>query len=278
MSKTTTVVSSAASLLGRQAIPGKGPRAGDGTWLEDDDTYYYRLNRKNMRYYCEHERHLLRRNLYSKRELDIFFEELYMYDQPKSYKICGLIYLVIGFFLILAGFALWVWSWKYMTDVSDGWKMLWYVIAAILIIVGMLLCCWGCYDLYRRAKNKDVRRTRLTPIINDENYRIAHRGINWQLHDEHLALRTNYWNPHLKKRSAKITTTTKRTSPRVSRPMSVMTVSKPVPVVTTVVQRPETVVQTTTVTKKAVPVVQNSYVTTESVVTNTGGRYKNTLL
>lgn len=189
-----SVTSAVSNAIG---VPGRGPRAGDGTWLEDDDTYYYRLNRKNQRYYCEHERHLLRRNLYSKRELDIFFEELYMYDQPKSHKIKGLCLLVTGFFMILIGFALWIWAWRYSDTSSSnsGWRMFWYILAVLLIIIGMLLCCYGCYDLYSRSKNKVIRRTRLTPIINDENYRIAHRGLNWQLHDEHLALRTNYWNP-----------------------------------------------------------------------------------
>jgi hypothetical protein len=249
----------------RSAIPGKGPRTGDGTWLEDDDTYYYRLNRKNMRYYCEHERHLLRRNLYSKRELDIFFEELYMYDKPKSHKICGLCMLVTGFMMILAGLALWIWAWRYANP-DNFYRTLWYIVSVLLIIGGIVLCCLGWCDLWNRGKNKIWRRKRLTPVINDENYRIAHRGLNWQLHDEHLALRTNYWNPKLKRRrrKKKITTkkTTKRTSPVVSRPMSVVSVSRPASVVES----------TTVVTNRPVSVNQNSYVT-ESVVTNGGGRY-----
>jgi len=239
--------------MARQAIPGKGPRLGDGTWLEDDDTYYYKLNRKNMRYYCEHERHLLRRNLYSKRELDIFMEELYMYDQPKSYKICGLCLLVTGFFLILIGLVFWIWAWKW-SNTTGNWRTFWYIMAALVVVIGIALCCWGWFDLSKRQKNKDVRRARLTPIINDENYRIAHRGINWQLHDEHLALRTNYWNPKLKRIANNQTTTTTTTtkSPVVmTRPMNVVTVQKPVavPVTTTVIEKPvvNVVEKTTTV-------------------------------
>jgi hypothetical protein len=273
---TTTLVNSSARAFARQAVPGKGPRPGDGTWLEDDDTYYYKLNRKNMRYYCEHERHLLRRNLYSKRELDLFFEELYMYDKPKSHKICGLCLLVTGFFLILIGLALGILIWRNVAE-SNNWRGFWFVVAALLVLVGIALCCWGWCDLYRRGKNKDYRRKRLTPVINDENYRIAHRGLNWQLHDEHLALRTNYWNPKLKRRrrKKKITTktTTKRTSPVVSRPMSVVSVSRS----PSVVSRPVSVTESTTVVSRPVPVVKDSYVT-ESVVTNGGGRYRNSLL
>jgi hypothetical protein len=251
MSTTTTVINNSMNMA-RQAIPGKGPRPGDGTWLEDDDTYYYKLNRKNMRYYCEHERHLLRRNLYSKRELDIFMEELYMYDQPKSYKICGVCLLVTGFFLILIGLVFWIWAWKW-SGTTGGWRTFWYLMAALVILIGIALCCWGWFDLSKRQKNKDVRRARLTPIINDENYRIAHRGLNWQLHDEHLALRTNYWNPKLKRRAHNQTTTTTTTtkSPVVTRPMNVVTVQKPVavPVTTTVIQKPvvNVVEKTTTV-------------------------------
>jgi hypothetical protein len=186
-----------------------------------------------MRYYCEHERHLLRRNLYSKRELDIFFEELYMYDKPKSHKICGICLIVTGFFLILAGFAYIV----YMrlrgtvnTSTSGAkWLIFWLVMAILAILVGIGLACWGWCDLYRRGKNKEYRRSRLTPVINDENYRIAHRGLNWQLHDEHLALRTGYWNPKLKRRRRrkKTTTTTTKTSANITRPMSVVSVTRP---------------------------------------------------
>lgn len=173
---TSQLINSTARSMSRIAIPGK-PRPGDGTWLEDDDTYYYRLNRKNMRYYCEHERHLLRRNIYSKRELDVFFEELFMYDKSKSHKICGLALLVAGFFLILIGLAWTIYLWREVS--SSGWKTLWHIIAALMILTGIALCCWGWYDLYMRGRNKEIRRQRLTPVINDENYRIAHRGLNW---------------------------------------------------------------------------------------------------
>lgn len=228
-----------------------------------------------MRYYCEHERHLLRRNLYSKRELDIFFEELYMYDKPKSHKICGLCLLVTGFLMILIGFALWIWAWRY-ADTKKNWRTLWYIVSVLLILIGIGLCCWGWCDLYQRGKNKEYRRSRLTPVINDENYRIAHRGLNWQLHDEHLALRTNYWNPKLKRRrrKKKITTTTKRTSPVVSRPMSVVSVSRP----TSVVSRPASITETTVISNRPTPVVARDSYVTESVVTRGGGRYRNSLL
>lgn len=283
--RTTTVNNIGAQMM-RQAIPGKGPRPGDGTWLEDDDTYYYKLNRKNMRYYCEHERHLLRRNLYSKRELDIYMEELYMYDQPKSHKICGVMLLVIGFFMIMIGLVLWIWAWKW-SGTTGGWTTFWYIIGALLIVGGAVICCLGWYDLSKRNKNKNVRRARLTPIINDENYRIAHRGLNWQLHDEHLALRTNYWNPLLRRRAQQIVTTTTTQNKAVPqyRPMNVVTVQKPVSgaVTTTIIEKPVVnVVEKTVVTS---PVVQNTYVTnpvntytTETVVSNPAQRYRNNLI
>jgi hypothetical protein len=97
------------------------------------------------------------------------------------------------------------------------------------------------------------------------------------MHDEHLALRTNYWNPKLKRRTQKTTvTTTKKASANITRPMNVVNVTRPMSV-TSVVSQPQSVVETTTVVSKPVQPVVNSYVTTEQVVSN-GGRYRNNLL
>jgi len=187
-------------------VPGRGPRAGDGTWLEPDDTYYYVLNRKNMRYHCDHERHMLSRNLYSKRELDLFFEEIYMHDIKKAHKIQGICMVATGFFLIAIGLALLIMGWR------QGWKdalprsdmttrqILYYIGMVLCLLIGAILLCLGFWYLCKRKANKTLRRKRLTEIINNENYRIAPRGLNWAFYDEHLALRTNYWTPRLRRK------------------------------------------------------------------------------
>lgn len=191
-------------------VLGKGPLPGDGTWLEDDDTYYYKLNRKNQRYHCEHERHLLRRNLYSKRELDMFFEEMYMYDSPKSHKICGIAMLVIGLFILGACLLAFLLAWRNKIDFGTvkGWGIVWWILFALFLLAGLVLTCLGCYYLFKRSKNKVLRRSRLTPVVNEENRRIAPRGLNWHFYDEHLALRTNYWNSRVGNMGKKVVTET----------------------------------------------------------------------
>lgn len=191
-------------------IMGKGPLPGDGTWLEDDDTYYYKLNRKNQRYHCEHERHLLMRNLYSKRELDMFFEEMYMYDSPKSHKICGIAMLVIGLFILAGCLLAFLLAWRSKIDTGSvkDWGVVWWVLFSLFLLAGLILTCLGCYYLFKRSKNKTLRRRRLTPVVNEENRRIAPRGLNWHFYDEHLALRTNFWNSRLGKTGKKVVTET----------------------------------------------------------------------
>lgn len=244
-------------------ILGKGPLPGDGTWLEDDDTYYYKLNRKNMRYHCEHERHLLRRNLYSKRELDIFFERLYMYDTKKKQRMCGILMLVIGLIILVGCLLFYLLGWRDNEDKGkvENWGIVWWVLFVLCLIVGLVLVGLGCYYLWQRSKNRLIRRKRLTPVINEENRRIAPRGLNWHFYDNHLALRTNYWNSRLgkagmikKKKKTKVvteTTTTKVQKPRASYGS----------------QRSVTVVESNT---SRAPVVKE-----EVVVKKSRGRYRN---
>lgn len=243
-------------------ILGKGPLPGDGTWLEDDDTYYYKLNRKNMRYHCEHERHLLRRNLYSKRELDMFFEELYMYDLPKKHKICGILMLVLGLFILAGCLLFYLLAWRDNKDKGSikDWGILWWILFVFFLILGLVLTCLGCYYLYQRSKNKMLRRKRLTPIINEENRRIAPRGLNWHFYDEHLALRTNYWNSRLGKAGYIKKTKKKRKTKKVV----TETVTKDL----SPRSRNVTVVESTH-SRPIAPVVQ------ETVVSRSGSRYTN---
>ena len=246
-------------------ILGKGPIPGDGTWLEDDDTYYYKLNRKNMRYHCEHERHLLRRNLYSKRELDIFFEKLYMYDLPKQHKLCGILMLVVGLFILAGCLLMYLLAWRDNEDKGSikDWGIVWWIFFVIFLILGLVLTCLGCYYLWQRSKNKTLRRKRLTPVINEENMRIAPRGLNWYFYDEHLALRTNYWNSRLGKagmtKKKKVITETKTT--KVPSRASYASNNRSV-----------TVVESSTA---RAPIVREEVVLTKSPARAGGGRYRN---
>jgi hypothetical protein len=200
----------------KNPIPGKGPRAGDGTWLEPDDTYYYVLNRKNMRYHCDHERHLLSRNLYSKRELDLFFEEIYMYDKKKPHKVRGICMVATGFFFVILFLLFlilgWRQGWKDSVPRADwtAWRWVFYILMVLFLLLAIALLCLGFFSLVSRKANKTVRRKALTEIINNENYRIAPRGMNWAFYDEHLALRTNYWTPMLKTKRAVSVASTKK--------------------------------------------------------------------
>ena len=183
----------------RSELASLGQIGPDGSWLEDDDTYYYMLNRKNMRYHCEHERHLLRRNLYSKRELDIFFEQMHMYDKKKPARWCGVALLALGMLALGLAILFFILGWR------EGWdenikrnktttlRVLLYIAAAIFFLIALGLIVYGILMLVGRKNNKTLRKKKLAPVIMDENSRIAPRGLNWRYNDENLALRTNYW-------------------------------------------------------------------------------------
>lgn len=176
-----------------------------GLWREEwdncppsgPDCYYYVWNFTHDNYYCPEEDELLHRGLYSKYEIDDFLgdikkRDLHRMDKHPTgwYYFLGA-FAVLGMGLILLGIYLWYSS-------SDNIRILFLVLAIIMFIIAALLLICSCMYCCRGQRHRFLRRREdIMPVVDGENRRIYHRGLNWRLSElgSYLALRTNYKGP-----------------------------------------------------------------------------------
>lgn len=196
------------SLFGRRKanVGDRGRRVTDrGLWREEwdncppsgPDCYYYVWNFTHDNYYCPEEDDLLYRGHYSKYEIDDFLNEIKTCDLHRGdkhptgwYYFLGA-FAILGMGLILYGIYLW-----YST--SDSIRFFFLVMAIILFIVAALLLICACMYCCRGKRHRYLRRREdIMPVVDSENRRIYHRGLNWRLSElgSYIALRTNYKGP-----------------------------------------------------------------------------------
>ena len=174
----------------------------NGAWIEDNDCYYYRYNPKMKSYFCPHERNILRRNLYSKRELDSFFARLKAGDKTKQPECLGIYTIALGLFFLALGVLFIVLAWRsgYTNNVlREKWGLLqWFmwISMATFFVFGFVFIGLGLFLFFDKVSYHQQRKRRMEPMIKDENIRVGNRGLNWQYTTHSLILHCNYFGPN----------------------------------------------------------------------------------
>jgi hypothetical protein len=164
------------------------------------DCYYYVWNFTYDNYYCPEEGELLSRGLYSKYEIDDFLDDLKKKDLHRADKHpTGWYYFLAGWAMIGVGLiflSLFYW-WKW-SDKTSTMYWFWLILGIIIWIIALVLLVCACVYCCRGRRYRVLRRREdMMPVVDNENRRIYHRGLNWRLSElgSYLALRTNYSGP-----------------------------------------------------------------------------------
>jgi len=164
----------------------------DGTWIEDNDCYFYKFNKAIKFYSCEYEKELLRRGLYQKRELDYFLYALSSEEESKPGKSIPTAMLAFATLFCFAALIFFILAWR---EKKNGWEVTFYTFMGIAIGLGVILLLCSCFLIFLRHESKNYRKKRILHNLSAENNRILHRGLNWKYTPEYLELRANYWIP-----------------------------------------------------------------------------------
>jgi hypothetical protein len=161
------------------------------------DCYYYIWNFTHDNYYCPEEKDLLARGVYSKYEIDDFLKELQHSDlhrvdkNPTGWYYCLSAFAVLGIALIFTALYL------YYNLLNDKFKWFWIILGVFIFILASVLMCCGCYYCCRPRHRYLRRRDDMMPVVDAENRRVYHRGLNWRMSElgSYIALRTNFNGP-----------------------------------------------------------------------------------
>ena len=171
----------------------------DGSWIEDNDCFYFLFNPKLKSYFCPFERFILRRNLYSKRELEMFLERLRQSDRAKLPEVFPITAIALGFtFLVLAVIFLVVaWRAGFKDNIPRNnitfWSYFFWIAMGIAIVLALVLIGLGVFLFIYKQGYDQAREKIVLPILDDENARVGNRGLNWQYSPNSLILYCNYY-------------------------------------------------------------------------------------